>query len=450
MMRKFFISMIFAAVLSGQTLNAGTRVAAPAHPPAEKSGVDTVIELVKGGMSESLVIKTLQNEGKSYALSTADLLRMQKAGVTENIINAMTGGSVPPTSPAIGTKNAPASPSTGESPERPPVNSGGPTAPPPDLPGVSIVRKRRLSVDSFDSSAVKNAAQAVFGGAYVDAGLEISNMIAARLQKSQVFTLLERSRSKTLNDEKTLDTTPDIDRRGSIKKGRTLGVDCFLVGEITTFGRDDKSSGKQGGEGPIFNRWPGGLIKVFKKEEKAVVGVSFRIVDSETSTIILGGQARGESKRTSKTMDGFGVSSMGAGGGGAGTTTSNFGATIIGEATADAVDKLVKEVENQASQIPQKPREIEASVAAITANSVYLAVSADDDVQRGDRFAILQINNVVLDPHTQEPIDVETTKVGELVVTEVREKTAIGNYGGQPLSADYLKGKGYQARLMSK
>ncbi len=57
---------------------------------AAASGVDTVIALVKGGMSEALVIRTLKSEGKTYKLSTADLLKLQKAGVSETIIDAMT------------------------------------------------------------------------------------------------------------------------------------------------------------------------------------------------------------------------------------------------------------------------------------------------------------------------------------------------------------------------
>src|SRR5262245_46401572 len=61
------------------------------RPAAAPSGVDTVIQLVKGGLSETLVLKTIQDEGKTYKLSTADLLKLHSAGVSETIINAMTG-----------------------------------------------------------------------------------------------------------------------------------------------------------------------------------------------------------------------------------------------------------------------------------------------------------------------------------------------------------------------
>ena len=68
---------------------------------------------------------------------------------------------------------------------------------------------------------------------------------------------------------------------------------------------------------------------------------------------------------------------------------------------------------------------------------------------RGDRFEILQINGEIQDPATKEVIDVDAVKIGEFVVDTVRDKTASGAYGGQPLSAAYMTaaGKGYAARL---
>ena len=51
----------------------------------------------------------------------------------------------------------------------------------------------------------------------------------------------------------------------------------------------------------------------------------------------------------------------------------------------------------------------------------------------------------------KEVIDLDTVKVGELVVDTVRDKIATGRYGGQPLLSSYATtGKGYAARLVSK
>ena len=96
-------------------------------PKAAASGVDTVIALVKGGMSEALVIKTLQAEGKTYTLTTADLLKLQAAGVSEGIMHAMTE-----------PKDASAATATAAAPAAAPAAAAsgpakGATAYPPDL-----------------------------------------------------------------------------------------------------------------------------------------------------------------------------------------------------------------------------------------------------------------------------------------------------------------------------
>jgi hypothetical protein len=61
-----------------------------AQPAASATGdVDAVIELVKSGASESLVVKTIQKGGKSYSLTPADVMRLRSAGVSNTIIEAM-------------------------------------------------------------------------------------------------------------------------------------------------------------------------------------------------------------------------------------------------------------------------------------------------------------------------------------------------------------------------
>ena len=66
-------AFLLASVAAAQTPPKPATAAAPAAPAAPKpaaapraaSGVDTVIALVKGGMSEALVVRTLQREGKA-------------------------------------------------------------------------------------------------------------------------------------------------------------------------------------------------------------------------------------------------------------------------------------------------------------------------------------------------------------------------------------------------
>src|SRR5438093_6026552 len=99
------IAMMLTATVAAQTPAKPLPSPPPAPKAAAPSGVDTVIALVKGGMSEALVIKTLKREGKAYTLSAADLLKLQKGGVSENIIEVMTdpGAAVTAAAPPAAT-----------------------------------------------------------------------------------------------------------------------------------------------------------------------------------------------------------------------------------------------------------------------------------------------------------------------------------------------------------
>src|SRR5262245_23974488 len=445
------IAMMLPATVAAQ--NPSARPLPPPPPPpkaAAPSGVDTVIALVKGGMSEALVIKTLKREGKAYTLSAADLLKLQKAGVRENIIEAMTdpGAAVAPAAAA----GAPAAgPATRNAAEPLREAAGAATPFPSDLPGTGT-RKRRLAVRPFDYSTVMNWVQYWFNNP-VNIGEGIRAMLTVRMQKtpSQNITLLERTNISDVMKEQDFGASNRVKKGTNARIGQLSGADCMLYGDIVIFGRDDTTKRKGFGAAighinPIV-----GAAVAFNKSEKAVVGINMRLVDAETGEVIETAEARGESSRSSKDYAGLlGVKAVGVVGA-TGMTSSNFEQTIIGEATSNAVTNILQYLEGKLTQLPLKARQIEGRVASVTANGAYLTIGSEDGVLRGDRFEILKINGEIKDPTTKEVIDLDAVKVGELVVDNVREKSSTGAYGGQPLSPTYTTGgKGYAARLISK
>jgi curli biogenesis system outer membrane secretion channel CsgG len=464
----------------GQTSTVKPQTTAPQHKTSTvtKSGVDTVIELVKGGLSETLMIKQLQRAGKAYELSTPDLLKLQKAGVSENIINVMMDpktnivAQADPPANVGGSSSAqepiPGGPSPGPEALQPAVEPAVAATPyPADLPNIPPVRKRRVVVAVFNNAAIKDTVQNYYQAYYRalgllpnqsdqntnDVGQGIRAMLMSRLQQSNIVTVLERN---TAIDRELTDS-PSAQREPGHQPqlGHVLGSDCVVTGDITVFGWDNTVKTKGGGLGGLIPKAGAlGALQLRNKEDKAVVAMEFRIVDTETSAVILTANARGESVRKGKSLgiEGLGGGTSGVGGGffQNAMTSSGFEKTILGEATVDAIDKIVKQLEEKIPQLPAKPRNIEGRVAATTDGGVYLALSSNDGVLQGDRFEVRQINNEVFDPRTKEPIAVEAVKVGEIVIKEVDNKSAFGDYGGQPLSADHINGKGYQVRLISK
>ena len=432
------------------TLAIGVSAQTPAAKPAAKapaaSEVDTVIALVKGGMSEATILKTLRRENKTYALSPADLLKLQKAGVSERIIDVMsdpsTGGGEPAVAPATATRATRATPAAAE--------AGGAATPfPPDLADVSAVKKRRLSIKAFDYSTVMNWVQYWFNNP-VNIGEGIRAMLTVRMAQAKNITLVERANLKDVMNEQDLGASNRVKKGTNARIGQLSGADAMLMGDIVIFGRDDTT--KRKGVGAIIGRFNPtvGAVVAINKEEKAVVGINLRLVDAENGEVIETAEARGESSRSSKDYAGvLGVKGV-AVGAKADMTSSNFAQTIIGEATSNAVDNILKYLETKIPALPPKPREIEGRVATVTSNGAVLTVGSSDGVMRGDRFEVLKINGEIKDPATKEVIDLDTVKVGEFVADAIREKTSSGAYGGQPLSSAYATGKGYLARLVSK
>jgi hypothetical protein len=111
-------------------------------------------------------------------------------------------------------------------------------------------------------------------------------------------------------------------------------------------------------------------------------------------------------------------------------TSTNFEQTIIGEATMDCVNKLAAVLNDQVPKLASKKIDVEGRVAYINGNSITLNAGSDVGVALGDRFDISHILSEVHDPQTNEVIDLATEKIGELVVTTVKPKVAIGTFTG--------------------
>ena len=197
-----------------------------------------------------------------------------------------------------------------------------------------------MIVDEFDYSTVMTSVQAIFG-TQANIGQGIQAMLVKRVAEGGKFTVVERKKIANVMKEQDFNASNRVKQGSGARVGQIRGADLTLAGDIVVFGRDDRKTSAGVGAG-VFGAG-GGAIGGSKGEYKAVVVLDYRIIDEETSEIVGTGEARGESKRTSKS---FGAAMFAGGvvaGGGFNMTSSNFGETIIGEATMDAVNKLAAE-----------------------------------------------------------------------------------------------------------
>jgi curli biogenesis system outer membrane secretion channel CsgG len=300
-------------------------------------------------------------------------------------------------------------------------------------------------VDDFDYSTVMTSVQAVFG-TQQNIGKGIRAMLTNKLAQQGNVVIVERAKIDSLMKEQDRNQGNRVKQGSGARVGRISGADLLLAGDITTFGRDDKKKG--GGIGGFGGRWVGGAaaaLAASKSEDKAVVVITYRLVDAETSEVIATGEARGESVRKSKALaafaSGWNRSGYGGGGGEFDMTSSNFSQTIIGEATQDCVTKLSDVMNAQVSGMKKTVHQVEATVADVSGGVLTITAGSNDGVNAGDVFEILRVTREVKDPATQEVLDRLTEKVGEMTVTSVRDKIASGSYQGLPPQVAYLARK---------
>jgi curli biogenesis system outer membrane secretion channel CsgG len=304
---------------------------------------------------------------------------------------------------------------------------------------LSAQTKKSLSIEDFDYSTVMTGVQAIFG-TQQNIGAGINAMMTKRIAQDGRFTVVERRKIGALTKEQDFGASNRVKQGTGARIGQIRGADLTLMGDIVVFGRDDR---RVGGFAGAAVPGAGAAVGGYKQDNKAVVVLDYRIVDVETSEVIATGEARGESKRTSK---GAGAAFLGGGAfGGAAVnmTSSNFGETIIGEATMDAVDKLAQDISRVGMQGGSAGRavDLDARVADVSGSTVTINAGSAAGLQAGQTFTIYHKGKEIKDPTTGEVLDVQTTPLGQLTITVVRDRIAIGNFNGsgKPVVGDVVR-----------
>lgn len=397
--------------------------AAAKKPAAAKvRPVDQIKKMVGLKMPEAAILNQIKGYPGGVTATADELIELKTMGASDAIILALSGGGGE-AAPAAAAAKAPAAAAPAPAPAAAPAwNTDLATI---QCEAAPVSRKRVIAVDEVDFGTVQRPDEKVFGS-NVDVGKGIQAMFVKRLVEQGKFTVVERRKAQEILKEQDFAQSSRVKRGTGARTGRITGADAILMGTITVFGRDDKRKSIGGFGGA----WPwAGLAKFKWGSDKFVLAVSYRLVDAETSEIIEQGEARGEAVRKSKGMDGAAYW-PGAGGGGGFTDEQRAAQVIAGEATIDCVDKLGADLNAKEEKIPRKAWEVETRIAEISGKQIYLAAGSNDGVSKCDRFEVFRVVKEIIEPTTKEVIDFELKQTGELLVTEVRERVAIGAYSG--------------------
>src|SRR5579872_5894869 len=290
-------------------------------------------------------------------------------------------------------------------------------------------RRPRIAVLDFDYGTVQTASAALFG-TNVDVGKGIVDLLVTGLVKDGTYSVIERKALDKILAEQNFSNSDRADPSSAAKIGKVLGVDAIIIGSITQFGRDDKSTAVGGGAlGGVTGRFGIGGIK--KSKATAAVAVTARMINTSTAEILASATGRGESTRSGTGLIGAGGSSAGLGGAGLDMRSSNFANTILGEATSAAVADTAKQLEAKASALPTTVIQVDGLVADVSPDgTVVINVGSKDGVHTGDKLDIKRKVREIKDPATGKVIRRVEDSVGSITITEVDQQSAVGKFTG--------------------
>jgi hypothetical protein len=111
-------------------------------------------------------------------------------------------------------------------------------------------------------------------------------------------------------------------------------------------------------------------------------------------------------------------------------TSKNFAATLIGEAVNQSVRQLTQQLVASQARLPTRKLVVDGLVADVAGNTVILNVGSRAGIKVGDRLQIRRKIRDVRDPASGKILRSIEDKVGEVVITEVDERSAVGTYTG--------------------
>lgn len=284
-------------------------------------------------------------------------------------------------------------------------------------------KKKRVAVLDFDYGTVRSYVAAIWGSDQ-DVGKGIADLLVQRLVEDGKYTVIERKALDKVLGEQNFSNSDRADPATAARIGKVLGVDAIIVGSITKFGRDDKST-TIGGAGVGLGRF--GLGGVQKRDAKAVCNISARMVDTSTAEILAAVTGNGESKRSGASLVGAGG---GAGGGAFDMSSKNFGSTILGEAVSQAVASTSDQLDAKADALPARKVEVSGLVADVSDSTLILNVGRSSGLQVGDALEISRATRTVKDPSTGKVIKTITNQIGTAIVTDVDATSATATFSG--------------------
>ncbi|MDZ4836126.1 MAG: CsgG/HfaB family protein [Candidatus Melainabacteria bacterium] len=279
--------------------------------------------------------------------------------------------------------------------------------------------KRRIAIMPFDSGSYASAI------ANVDLGSAIASMLTTKLVNDGTYRLIDRQMLDSVMKEQNLSVSDRADPATACKIGKILSVDAIVVGSITQFGQENKSSSASLPTGYIpgipYVGGFGGFGSFRSSKSKTKVSIDAKVIDINTTEILAAMQGTGEASRK--------------GGGIGGFSSDTYGESAIAdEATIQAVDSLSGQIVTASAKIPDNQsliaKNVEGKIADITGNTATVNVGKKSGVQVGSKLNVQRSVKKITDPDSGKIIKEVFSTIATITIKEADDTSASGDISG--------------------
>ncbi len=140
---------------------------------------------------------------------------------------------------------------------------------------------KRVAVFEFDNAGVQGGVSSpFFQTSTPNLGKAVADLLVNRLVKNASVVVIERSALDKVLSEQNLSNSDRTNALTAAKIGRILGVDAIILGTITKYDFEDKTTG---GRGASFGGIGGSSMST-KHDYKALVEISARLIGIKIRT----------------------------------------------------------------------------------------------------------------------------------------------------------------------
>lgn len=271
-----------------------------------------------------------------------------------------------------------------------------------------------LLVLNFDAGAVRTSAAAVLGS-NDDVGAGLSDLVVQELIASNAYRVIDVASLQAALKEQGLSAGGSVNSEDAVRIGKLVGADIVVMGSLTQFGRERRTTRGIGG---ILGGALGSIGT--RRETDGVVSANVRVVNAATGEIVR--VFEGEGKFQSRSAAPAGVVR---------SEDAESIANAVKTAAASTATQVIGVAPSLlASRELARGTAVEiGQVAAVNGSTVTVTLSAQVGLKAGEPVVVTRATRSILDP-VSKALGSTTEPVGVAQVTEVRERTGTVTVSG--------------------